>query len=658
MDKNAEQSNNSTAIESHPVDAEEKKPFNLMHHLRNQIAKIEEKFQNRSTKVQHEAVDDLEQGTSSSSASMEIKKDDNNDEQKPKKGMKFGIKVLPNAVNELFAKARNMSPSSPAKEKVQPPSHSDTNGEVKVNIDDVDGMTTRAEITIENENFIRQGSVTSSGIKRDANGIPQELPAHMASAANAARDGRKMGSSSSSDETRKSKAKAPRPPMTTVDLNASTETMDTHLNMTDTSMNNISANNMNNTNMEIEDELDRITEKYLSQSKDQLNFTDTFNTSTLNKTANESVDKIEDLKDDIDEMIRREPSNSSTPRSERKEYSGVLNSSDMDMSTANYGNRLELNSSDVTVHQSADAANAENGEEMCDESRRAASLGDLSLVKKSRTERDGTSMERAQSLDITNENNANNGDMTKPSLAMGLSKPTTDLTTISGDSDSDEMKSPVIDDTNKTDHAKMMKVDDEITSSDTNVPDEVKVTRFPFGSLERPKSDVLKKILGTQPTITAAAAAASTQHEMVKTAPSIVVMTSSTTNSNGDASSAAEMMSMTNGKADSIERELEEMRDEVRKTVLSVDTDLPPVSLTLVNNTIPMNGDVKHTSPVFSSNDKGINSIQISSDDFQPIIIKNNGENNFAGTYEQQRDHDLTFEIYNLVKELSLIWCT
>lgn len=640
MDKNAEQSNNSTAIETHPVNAagEEKKSFNLMHHLRNQIAKIEDKFQNRSSssssKMQQE-VDDLEQGTSASTSEIIMS---DKDEQKPKRGMKFGIKVLPNAVNDLINKARAKSPSPPANAKVPtPPPQSEANGEVKVNIDDVDGMTTRAEITIENENFNRQGSVTSSGIKRDANGIPQELPAHMANAAYAARDGRKMGSSSGgSDEIRKSKAKAPRPPMTNVDLNASTETTDTHLNMTDTSMNNISANNMNNTNMEIEDELDRITEKYLSQSRDALNFTDTFNSSALKSmSADESVDKIEDLKDDIDEMIRREPSNSSTPRSERKEFSGVLDTSDLDLSTANYGNRLELNSSDVTVHQSNDAAaaaaaNAENGEEMCDESRRAASLGDLSLMKKSRTERDGTSMERAQSLDNTNENASNGSDaMTQASLAMGLSKPTTDLTTISGDSDSDEMKS---DDTNKTDHAKMMKVDDEITSNDTNVPDEIKVTRFPFGSMERPKSDVLKKILGTQPTITAAAQ----QHEMVKTAPSIVVMTSSTTNSNGsgDASSeVAEMVPMANGNADdTIERELEEMRDEVRKTVLSVDTELPPVSLMLVNNSIPMNGDAKHISPVFSSNDKGINSIKISTDDFQPtIIIKSNGDNNFAG---------------------------
>jgi hypothetical protein len=620
MDKNAEQSNNSTMmIEAHPSNnVAEKKSPSLMQQFRNQIAKIEEKFQTRSSaKMQSENSDNMmEQG----GTSTEIGKDDQQpQQQQAKKGMKFGIKVFPNAVNEIFNKARSKSPSPPALEKTQQ-QHINSNGEVKVNIDDVDGTTTRAEITIENENFNRQGSITSSGIKRDANGIPQELPAYMANAANAARDGRKM---IGNDETRKSKAKAPRPPsMTTVNLNESTETMDTNLNMTDSSMNNMTANNTNNTNMEIEDELDRITEKYLSQSKDKLNFTDTFNSSSMiNKMADESIDKIEDLKEDIDDVILRhkEPSNSSTPKSDRKDFTGVLDTSDLDLSTTNYSNRMELNSSDVTVHQ------PNEGDANGEDSRRAASLGDLSLMKKSLTERDNSSMERAQSLDITDNNNM----IGKPSLAMALSKPTSDLTTINGDSDSDEMKSP-IDDTNKTDHAKMMKSDDEITTTtttnDTNVPDDIKVTRFPFGSLERPKSDVLKKILGTQPTTQQ-----QQQHsELVKTAPSIVVMTSTATTNNGDASTT-EMMPMTmNGNQKSsvvkIEKELEEV-----KTVLSVDTSTP-VSLTLVNNSIPMNGgDPNHMSPVFSSNDKGINSIKISAVEFKPIIIKNNGENHFTG---------------------------
>lgn len=626
MDKNAEQSNNSIMIEAHPSNnGAEKKSPSLMQQFRNQIAKIEEKFQNRSSsKMQSE--NDMEEGGMTS----EIGKDD---QPQTKKGMKFGIKVFPNAMNEIFNKARSKSPSPPAREKTT--QQRDNNGEVKVNIDDVDGTTTRAEITIENENFNRQGSVTSSGIKRDANGIPQELPAYMANAANAARDGRKMMTMmNGNEETRKSKAKAkaPRPPMTTVDLNESTETMDTNLNMTDSSMINMTANNTNNTNMEIEDELDRITEKYLSQSKDKLNFTDTFNSSMLNKIADESIDKIEDLKEDIDDVIlrRKEPSNSSTPKSDRKDFSGVLDTSDLDLSTTNYSNRMELNSSDVTVHQPNEGDT--NGED----SRRAASLGDLSLMKKSLTERDGTSMERAQSLDITDNNNGGGGGghmMGKPSLAMALSKPTTDLTTINGDSDSDEMKSP-IDDTNKTDHAKMMKSDDEIPN-DTNVPDDIKVTRFPFGSLERPKSDVLKKILGTQPTT-------QQQNELVKTAPSIVLMTSTTATNNGDASSppvTSEIVPMTNGNQKSsivkIEKELD-----AKKTILSVDTTTP-VSLTLVNNSIPMNGDPNHMSPVFSSNDKGINSIKISSVDFKPIIIKNNGESHFTGKYFSTTKYNL-----------------
>lgn len=595
MDKNVE-TNSTSAIEAHTEN--EKKSPSLMQHFRNQIAKIEEKFQNRSVRS------DVEEGAvvKEGSASPEP-----TDQQQGKKGLKFGIRVFPPNVNEkLFGKSRSKSPPAmPDKD------------DVKINIDQTDGAAKTTEVTIECENFRRQDSINSSGIKRDANGIPQELPAYMANAANAARDGRKMGSGDA--EMRKSKGKAPRPPMISVDLDESTDTMHTNLNMTDSSM---IANNTNNANMEIEDELDRITEKYLSQSKDKLNFTDNFA-----NTTGESVtlfDKIEDLKDDIDDVVlrRKEPSNSSTPKSDRKELnkSFALDESDLDLS--NYGsNRMELNSSDVTVHQPNEA------EDACDETRRAASLGDLSLMKKSLTEKDGNSMERAQSLDITD----NNISSAKQLLAYALSKPTDDLSVINGDSNEMpaiyhmEAKSPTNGDVNRTDQIKM-KTSYDI---DTNVPDDIKVIRFPFGSLERPKSDVLKKILGT-PTAVQKIEIELEASNKSSTAPSIVFMTPV---GNSETTAVAETVPMTNGNMTSIVT-IEPSSD--KTTILSVDTSEAPVSLTLVNSTVSEANDPNQLSPIFSSNNMGINSIKISSTDFKPIavsstIIKNSPENHFAG---------------------------
>lgn len=630
MDKNAE-SNASSMIEAHTEN--EKKSPSLMQQFRNQIAKIEEKFQNRSCdkKAPGDAMT-VEEGTSGAmkegSASPEP-----TEQPQSKKGLKFGIRVFPPNVNEkLFGKSRSKSPPA-----IQP--EAEKKDEVKITIDEADGAK-KTEVTIECENFNRQNSINSSGIKRDENGIPQELPAFMANAANAARDGRKMGSDS---ETRKSKGKAPRPPMLTVDLDASTDTMDTNLNMTDTSMNNMTANNTNNANMEIEDELDRITEKYLSQSKDKLNFSDNFaNSSLLNKSDESETlfDKIEDLKEDIDDVVlrRKEPSNSSTPKSDRKE----LNKSfalDSDLDLSNYGNRMELNSSDVTVHQPNEA------EDVCDETRRAASLGDLSLMKKSLTEKDGNSMERAQSLDITDNNL-----LPKQSLALALSKPTADLTVINGDSNQiyqmepksprSEMANGMLngDDVNKTDQIKMTNYD-----TDTNVPDDIKVIRYPFGSLERPKSDVLKKILGT-PTIHKNDVEQEAANKS-STAPSIVFMTPA-----GN-SETMEIVPMTNGNMTSIVT-IESLPKVVsdKTTVLSVDTSEPPVSLTLVNNTMEMS-DPNQMSPIFSSNNMGINSIKISSAEFKPAavsstIIKNSPENHFTGncaTFFMLSSFSLTF---------------
>lgn len=599
MDKHFE-TNGQTVTETHTEN--EKKSPSIMQQFKNQIAKIEEKFQNRSTRSQNDAAG-AEEGFSSTMVKNESSASPEPiiEQEKSKKGMKFGIRVFPPNVNEkLFGKSRSKSPECLDKLK--------KDDDVKINMesDETDGNKT-TQVIIEHETFNRQNSINSSGIKRDENGIPQELPTFMANAANAAKDGRKLGNDS---ETRKSKGKAPRPPMLAVDLNGSTETVDTTLNMTDTS--NMTANNTNNANMEIEDELDRITEKYLNQSKDKLNFTDNFAKSSM-------LNQIEDLKDDIDDVVLRfkEPSNSSTPKSERKDLnqSLALDSSDLDIS--NYGKRLELNSSDVTVHQPNET------DDSCDETRRAASLGDLSLMKKSLTEKDSNSMERAQSLDITD-----NGLLSKQSLALGLSKPTADLTVINGAEEKvasygvepkltkNEVPNGIVD-ANIMLQTKMSSHD-----NDTSVPDDRKAIRYPFGSLERPKSDVLKKILGT-PTVQRIEVAQDVSNKS-STAPSIVFMTPAcsseveeTVPMNGNTSIVTIASHPMHEKADANEK----------LTALSIDTP-EAVSLTIINSSPD---DPNEVSPIFSSNNRGVNSIKISS--ISSTVIKTPSENNFIGNY-------------------------
>lgn len=285
------------------------------------------------------------------------------------------------------------------------------------------------------------------------------------------------------------------------------------------------------------------------------------------------------------------PSNSSTPKCDRKQEvaldlnsSFALDSSDLDLPNYHGNNNHQLNSSDITVHQTEN-----NGDEVPndDSARRAASMGDLSLMmKKSLTEKDGSNIERAQSLDITD-----NGLISKQSLALGLSKPTTDLTVINGD-----------DKENGYEH-------------DTNIPDDLKVIRYPFGE---PKSDVLKTILGTSnaPKIV--------EKMEVATAPSIVVMTNGNTTTSVDDVDDENVPMTMNRSVVTIEN-----NKNADMEILSLDVLEQPVSLTIINNTINTinnnnnSDDPNHMSPVFSSDNFGVNSIKISSSPVVEPIIKN-----------------------------------
>lgn len=313
----------------------------------------------------------------------------------------------------------------------------------------------------------------------------------------------------------------------------------------------------------------------LITGKDKLNFSDNFNSTAGSAAA--FFDKIEELKsDDIennssnDDEMKMRPSNSSTPKSDRKQAvandlnsSFALDSSDLDLSNYGNDNRQELNSSDITVHQANE--NNVNDVQNDESARRAASMGDLSLMKKSLSEKDGNaSMERAQSLDIHD-----NGMMPKQSLALGLSKPTADLTIINGDDTENGYE------------------------IDTNIPDDLKVIRYPFGE---PKSDVLKTILGS------ATNALKAEAMEVETAPSIVVMT------NGVATDENVPMTTVVTIANNVEKK---MNGDMEALSLDV-MEQQPVSLTLVNNAV-INDDPNHISPVFSSDNFGVNSIKISS---------------------------------------------
>lgn len=667
MDKNMD-SNTMTATLPVAHKENEKKSPSLRQQFKDQITKIEEKFQNRSIDKQKAQTTVVVEKQGMEEANKGEKEGSASPNEPGKKGLKFGIRVFPPTVNEkLFGKARSKSPPS-----VTPTPEMEKKNDVKINIDEVDLHENKKPQVPERGQFNRQGSVNSSGIKRDVNGIPQELPSYLQNAANAAFSGRKLNNDSGS---RKSKGKAPtRPSMTQIDLDASTDTMDTNLsaNITDissTSLNNISANNTNNANMEIEDELDRITEKYLSMSKDKMNFSDNFmNSSQLNKSYDDSItvfDKIEDMKDkidDIDEVVLREkPSNTSTPKSERKADSSKnfmeeMDTSDLDLS--NYGTRMELNSSDITVHQ------ANESEDACDETRRAASLGDLSRfeMKKSSSANDNvnsSTLERAQSLDITD-----NQLLPKHQMPYALTKPTENLSNMSGE----KKQLPVIyqmdtktkvefsngnhtedEDVNKTDQTKITSI---TSTQDTNIPDDIKVIRYPFGSLERPKSDVLKKLMGTT---VVQKVEMETQEDMTKssTAPSIILMTPTAKPPAIPTEQTSEVPApMTNGNLTSIvtvesqsesveQMPIDDFKDKM--TILTIDTNELPVSLTLVNNkmdkaTMDHNGQA---SPIFSSNNFGVNSIKISTAEMKPqpsvdksissTIIKNGSDNHFTG---------------------------
>lgn len=227
-----------------------------------------------------------------------------------KKGQKFGIRVFPPSVNDkLFGKSPSKvqadnenntniekKESDEQKEKApSPPVVKKRTKEPKIvpDVIVIESELTNTTTTMPSE-FQRQNSLTSSGIKRDADGIPQEIPGFMMQAANAAKDNRK--STSVIDADNKRKGKAPRPPLNESEMDESTATMDTTLSMDTT-----------DAAIHMETEVRKF------NLSDRMNFSDNFAEEVLNCTI-ESVSGVEKFEE-------QGPSNSSTPKSERKKSS-------------------------------------------------------------------------------------------------------------------------------------------------------------------------------------------------------------------------------------------------------------------------------------------------------------------------------------------------
>lgn len=146
------------------------------------------------------------------------------------KKLKFGIRVLPPNVSD-----KTMSGKSP--NKVQ------ANNENNINIENDNKPPPISKRTknskhedinneIVSEEFTRNGSINSSGIRRDAAGIPQEIPNQMMKAAIAARDHRKSGNTILDSK----KGRAPRPPVNG-DMNESADTVDAFGSPTNSKLN-------------------------------------------------------------------------------------------------------------------------------------------------------------------------------------------------------------------------------------------------------------------------------------------------------------------------------------------------------------------------------------------------------------------------------------
>lgn len=279
---------------------------------------------------------------------------------------KFGIKVLPEPNEQRSPKAAELSQNDnninlerhaeklQSEQGIDEPDLTKIPPEIKKREKTVKTTSneTLSAITAEKpDTFVRQNSLTGSGIKRDKNGIPQEIPSHMLNAAVAARRNRKGEDKSEKEidikSPKKLKGKAPAPP-------PEFKINDVHESVAHS----------------VDLDLDQI------QPADEIDNKQTPIPDTKPPTVNGiSVDE--------------EPVIIANAEVSNKNYNS---DSDGEVDNNSSVNTIELNASDITIHQTE-----ENDEKL---NRKTASTGDLTRIHKGRKTSSGT-LERAQSLDIT-----------------------------------------------------------------------------------------------------------------------------------------------------------------------------------------------------------------------------------------------------------------
>lgn len=371
----------------------------------------------------------------------------------PKRGMKFGIRVLPpNVPDDGVLKQKHVEngvvavdkksvdetdksePPRPApttqiklenetehkkpvvakrREKMAPPI---PNARAKP-AEDINTSQKDTSKTSDTSISFARNDLNSSGIKRDENGIPQELPQHMLDAAKAARTNRKSSIEHIADTdktehkkdeapkpTKKSKGKAPSPP-------------EAEKNKTDDSI----LEQMKNINDFLKNEKQHssvLYDSFASPNKSAASLV-SYNTSTpkVTKAKSRIDESINFSQDDIDDIVskpfKRESDSlnnffedSKSNLSSNHDVHSVVSLNNSDKSEKG-STTIELNNSDITIHSSPlnDSAHSVSDDaSILDENeRKAASLGDLSRFElRAKTSKPSTgTLERAQSLDIS-----------------------------------------------------------------------------------------------------------------------------------------------------------------------------------------------------------------------------------------------------------------
>ncbi|XP_055693328.1 uncharacterized protein LOC129795843 [Lutzomyia longipalpis] len=539
------------------------------------------------------------------------------------KGLKFGIRVLPPNVNEkLFGK----SPT-----KIQADNENNSNLE-KNDTDDVKNQEVppvaqkrkekkvpeAAENATEVGSFERTTVINSSGIKRDAAGIPQEVPDHMMQAAMSAKENRK---SVVQDSGKKGKGKAPSPPPGEVEEKGDV------LNFTDNFVKEPSTNSTPKSERKkspsdtesqqadrtgdsdgeeepsshIELSSNHITVHQLSDEEEgrrtaslgDLSKIEASKSPTGGRSNTATLERAQSLEIteqpgsvvtpkkrkapavDVDIFIEKEPRLSLDMGGGMEALRGRLKSAN------EWGN---LEDAIYSIKDHADEEHSSDTESLnrSDEDHKPDASN--SLMKEIMAVADKFEAESRKVIE----------EVPKKTMDQLLKEKLEEAqAALNDDSDLVPVVKPAIPKRSSLETAKVdtplrngnvrdVPREENITYTPinvvdtfgTNVPDDVKVSRYPFGSLERPKSDVLKKLLAQKIT-------------------------------------------------------LEERDAPVNRTTMTIlpdeqliENEPQPISLTLIGGVESDKTESSQISPVYSSDNMGVNSISISSMEIPPQQVE------------------------------------